>query len=194
MSDIDNEDPVELAMPDELSALKVRADLLGIKYHPSISLEKLRTKVNDSVEAASGDVTKDDEPAVVAAVEETPAQTRMRLKLEANELIRIRVTCMNPAKKDWDGEIFTAGNSAVGSFTKFVPFVDADDGWHVPRIIYNQLVQRQCQVFVTTRDARGNTSRKGKLIKEFAIEVLPPLTAEELQDLAQRQAMAKTVA
>jgi hypothetical protein len=99
---------------------------------------------------------------------------------------------MNPAKKEWDGEIFTAGNSLVGSMTKYVPF-NADDGWHVPRIIYQQLVQRQCQVFTTVRDSRGNTSRKGKLIKEFAIEVLPMLTAEELKDLAQRQAMAKSI-
>lgn len=190
MSDIDNEETLEVEMPDELTALKVRADLLGIKYHPSISLEKLRAKVNDSVTATEAVVEKEPEAPVA---QETEGQMRMRLKREANELVRIRVTCMNPAKKDWDGEIFTAGNSVVGSFTKYVPFVDADDGWHVPRIIYNQIVQRQCQVFVTTRDARGNTSRKGKLIKEFAIEVLPPLTTEELQDLAQRQAMAKSV-
>ena len=75
---------------------------------------------------------------------------------------------------------------------KYVPF-NADEGWHVPTIIYKQLVNRECQVFTTVRDARGNASRKGKLIKEFAIEVLPQLTPDELQELARRQAMAKSI-
>lgn len=185
MSEIDNDE--SLAVPDELTALKARAELLGVKFHPSISLEKLREKVNAAVDIPAEPVA---EVAPVAA--ETPNQLRYRKKQEANELIRIRVTCMNPAKKEWEGELFTAGNSLVGSFTKFVPF-NVDDGWHVPRIIYNQMVQRQCQIFTSVRDARGNTSRKGKLIKEFAIEVMPQLSPTELQELAQRQAMAKSV-
>jgi hypothetical protein len=76
--------------------------------------------------------------------------------------------------------------------TKFVPF-NVEEGWHVPRIIYTQLAERQCQIFTTTTDSRGNKTRKGKLIREFAIEVLPPLTPEELRELAQRQAMAKAI-
>lgn len=183
-------EPIEtndsLPMPDELTALKARADLIGVKYHPSISLDKLREKVNAAVE---GD--KVEAPAPVAE-EESDAQRRSRKKREANELVRIRLTCMNPAKKEWEGEIFTAGNSLVGSFTKFVPF-NNEEGWHVPRIILNQIQQRQCQIFVSVRDERGNQTRKGKLIKEFAVEVLPNLTAEELAELARRQAMAKSI-
>ena len=99
---------------------------------------------------------------------------------------------MNPAKKEWEGEIITAGNSTVGTFRKYIPF-NSDEGWHVPRIIYNQLVSRQCQVFTTVKDNRGNKVRRGKLIREFAIEVMSPLTAEELQELAQRQAMSNAI-
>ena len=43
MSDNQNEDVLE--MPDELTSLKQRADLLGLSYHPSIGLEKLRDKI-----------------------------------------------------------------------------------------------------------------------------------------------------
>ena len=191
MSDFDTDESlVELEVPDELTALKARAELLGVKFHPSISLEKLRDKVNASVTANE---TPEPEVKVEAvATEETVTQRRLRKRKEANELLRIRVTCMNPAKKEWEGELFTAGNSLVGSFTKFVPF-DTEDGWHVPRIIYEQIVQRQCQVFTTVRDARGNSSRKGKLIREFAIEVMPQLTEKELNELARRQAMTKSV-
>lgn len=182
-------DTDEILTQDELTTLKARADLLGISYHPSIGLEKLREKINsaNSDEAAPAPVQ-----AAVAANEETANERRIRLKKQALELVRIRVTCMNPAKAEWEGEIITAGNSAVGSITKFIPF-NADAGWHVPRIIYTQLAERQCQIFVTTTDSRGNKSRKGKLIREFAIEVLPPLTKEEIHELAQRQAMAKAI-
>lgn len=198
-----------LTPQDELSALKARADMLKISYHPSIGLEKLREKVNAAL-AADGPVAPDTpenssqppadtetktetqtNPEVAAApAKESDGEKRARLKREANELVRIRVTCMNPAKKDWKGEIFTVGNSLVGSFKKYVPF-NADDGWHVPRIILKQIQERQCQIFVNEATQGGVTKRKGKMIKEFAVEILPPLTQKELDELARRQAMAK---
>ena len=180
---------------DELATLKARADMLGISYHPSIGVEKLKAKIEAKLNDAP---EENDEPEVKPPVEapvvavETEGQKRQRLRKQAAELVRIRVTCMNPAKREWEGEIITAGNSAVGTFKKYIPF-NADEGWHVPRIIYNQLVERECQVFVTTKDGRGNSVRRGKSIKEFAIEVLPQLTQEELDELARRQAMAKSI-
>lgn len=179
---------------DELISLKARADLLGVQYHPSIGLEKLRDKVNAAAtaEVKPAETKQTSVEEVAESQEETLVQRRFRKKREANTLMRIRVACMNPSKTEWDGEIFTAGNSLVGSFTKYVPF-NADEGWHVPRIIYNQIIQRQCQIFTTVRDSRGNNVRKGKLIKEFAVEVLPDLTPEELAELARRQALAKSI-
>lgn len=178
MSDFDT----DLPTPDELAALKARADLLGVKYHPSISLEKLRDKVNAAVAPTEEEASKDKE-------EVSQRSKRAEMQKKASELVRIRVTCMNPAKKEWEGEIFTVGNSAVGTFKKFVPF-NAEDGWHVPRIILNAIQERQCQIFYAAKDARGNSTRKAKLIKEFAVEILPPLTEQELKELAQRQLMA----
>ena len=173
---------------DELAALKARADLLGISYHPSIGLEKLRAKVNGAV-TDSGE----DEAEAPVEAKESEAAKRLRLRQEAARLVRIRLTCLNPNKKEWDGEIITAGNAAVGTYKKFIPFHSADDGWHIPHIIYQQLVNRECQIFVTTKDGRGNKVRTGKMIKEFAIEVLPNLTEEELAELARRQAMSKAI-
>lgn len=190
MSDLDNE---QLSQ-DELTSLKARADMLGVKYHPSIGLEKLREKVNAAIEgtdAAAEDVQEEAQVAQPQEVKpETENERRGRMRREANKLVRIRVTCMNPAKREWEGEIFTAGNSVVGSFTKFVPF-NNEEGWYVPQIILKQIEQRQCQIFVTQKDGRGNSVRSGKLIKEFAVEILPDLSPKELQELAQRQAMAK---
>ena len=181
-----------VVVQDELDALKARANLLGVKFHPSISLEKLREKVNAAVTSDGAATSEEEAKDPAEPKQETIGEKRKRLKTEALKLVRIRLTCLNPAKKEWEGEIITVGNSLIGSVKKFVPF-NADDGWHVPHVIYQQLKERQCQVFYTATDARGNKVRKDKLIKEFAIEVLPPLTKEELDELARRQAMAKAI-
>lgn len=123
---------------------------------------------------------------------ETAGQRRLRKKKEALELVRVRVTCMNPAKKEWEGEIFTAGNNTVTSITKYIPFGN-DEGWHIPRIIYNVIRDREAQIFVTVKDDKGRKVRTGKMIKEFAIEVLEPLSLEELGVLAARQAATHAI-
>lgn len=193
MSEFDTEDFEDtLPKQDEITALKARADLMGISYHPSIGVEKLRAKINEVLEGTPSKDTTEHSPVMATPTQETEGQKKARKRREASELVRVRVSCMNPAKNEWDGEIFSAGNSQIGTFTKYVPF-NADDGWHVPRILLNQMQDRQCQIFVTKTDDRGNKVRQGKLIKEFAIEVLPALTTTELHELAQRQAMSKSV-
>lgn len=183
------DDELQVSPKEELVALKQRADMMGLSYHPSIKLEKLREKVNAAI---AGGANEEAAETVESAPVESENARRHRLKQEASKLVRIRVTCMNPAKAEWEGEIISVGNSVVGSFTKFVPF-NAPDGWHVPHFIYQVLLDRQCQIFQTVTDSRGNKTRKGKTIKEFAVEVLAPLTPEELHDLAQRQAMSKSI-
>ncbi len=180
----------ELQTPDELTTLKARADLLQVSYHPSIGLEKLREKINAKLAEGEGEAPAADKDVVESG--EAQAQKRLRLKREALKLVRVRITCMNPLKKEHEGEIITVSNNAVGTVKRYVPF-NADDGWHLEHILLEQLRERQCQVFYAAKDDRGNKVRKGKLIKEFAIEVLDPLTETELKELAQRQAMAKSV-
>ena len=175
----------------ELENLKIRAEKLGVKFHPSISADKLRDKIKAA--QAEGEGSVGEQPEVKSATgtdEESSAAKKLRLKREGLKLVRVRITCMNPTKKEWEGEIFTVSNNAVGTVKRYVPY-NVEDGWHVEQILLNQLRERQCQIFVTEKDSRGNKIRKGKLIREFAIEVLEPLTEEELRDLAQRQAMAK---
>lgn len=169
---------------DELSVLKERADKMGLKYHPSTGVDKLRAKINAALE----DTQVEEEP-VATPVKETEGKRRSRLRKEASALVRVRVTCMNPNKREWQGEIFTVSNSLVGTFRKYVPF-NAEDGYHLPNIILDQLKGRKCQVFKTVNGPRGEKMRKGSLIPEFSIDVLPPLTPTELADLAKRQAMA----
>lgn len=118
---------------------------------------------------------------------ETALERLVRLKAHANALIRVNISVMNPIMKEWDGEILTGGNSLIGSVKKYVHF-NTPDGYHIPRVIYNILRDRECQIFFTTKDDRGNKVRRAKSIKEFAIEVLDPLTQQELDELAAAQA------
>ena len=175
----------------ELENLKIRAEKLGVKFHPSISADKLREKIKAAQTEGEGSVGEQNEVKTSTGTdEESSAAKKVRLKREGLKLVRVRITCMNPTKKEWEGEIFTVSNNAVGTVKRYVPY-NAEDGWHIEQILLNQLRERQCQIFTTDKDSRGNKIRKGKLIREFAIEVLDPLTEEELHDLAQRQAMAK---
>lgn len=191
-------EPTELDFPeqdepqlDELTLLKQRAQTLGIKFHPSIGLESLRSKVSAALTVE--DAEEAAEPVPEAPAAESRIQMRDRLRKEASALIRVRITCMNPNKKEWKGEIFTVSNSVVGTFRKYVQF-NTEEGWHVPQIILNMLKARQFQTFYTIKNERGVAVRKGKLVPEFAVEVLPPLTEKELLELSRRQAMAGGVA
>lgn len=194
--ELDQNEAADLAAA-ELENLKARADLLGVTYHPNIGTEKLREKIaaKQAEEATPAPVSgeaagKSEEKVSIQSAEESPAAKRVRLKREGLKLVRVRITCMNPFKKEWEGEIFTVSNNAVGTVKRYVPY-NVEDGWHVEHILLEQLKERKCQIFVSEKDSRGNKVRKGKLIREFAIEVLDPLTDKELAELAQRQAMAK---
>lgn len=183
---IDNNDELAAAA---LEALRARADQLGIKYHPSLSAEKLSERIAKHLE---GSETAADAPVALEKSSLTPGQKIKKMKDEATKLIRVNITCMNPNKREWDGEIFAVGNANLPTIKKFVPF-NTVDGYHIPKIMYDMLKARECQVFFTERQKNGVNMRKGKLIKEFAIEVLPQLTEKELADLAKVQAAAGVI-
>ncbi|WP_036233780.1 hypothetical protein [Marinobacterium litorale] len=183
-----------ITTPSRLDSLKARADKMGIKYHPSIGEDALAKKIEDKMEGTeSSDSTNEPAPTTSAGIGknvESSAALRRRLKKDAEALVRIRVTCMNPLKKEWPGEIFTVSNSIVGTQRKMVPF---NVEYHVPKIIYKQMLSRQYQYFYTEKAPNGQKIRKGKLVNEFAIEVLPQLTEKELKELARQQALSRGV-
>lgn len=187
MSDIEQNETVETEM-SELDSLKAKAELIGLKFHPSITADKLRAKI--AAKLADEDTEEEDKS---ASTRETPGQAIKRMKDEAMALVRVNITCMNPAKREWNGEILAVGNSHLPTIKKFIPF-NTVDGYHIPKIMYDMLKARQCQVFFNERQSNGITVRKGKLINEFAIEILPPLTKEELAELAKVQAAAGVIA
>jgi hypothetical protein len=201
---------------DELTSLKARATKMGLNFHPNIGLDTLRERINLKLRSADltdvdmeagvpniNDVRPSDKVVTEYSVTEltegyansinpvplTKAQRRNQAIKDANRLVRVRIACMNPNKRDWSGEVITVSNSVVGTFSKFVQF-NSTEGYHVPNIILQAIRERMCQVFVNGTNTQGQKIKRPHLINEFAVEVLPSLTADELKSLAQRQAMA----
>lgn len=116
-------------------------------------------------------------------------KVRMALQKEANKLVRVKITCMNPAKKEWKGEIFSVTNSIIGTVKKFIPYnTEAADAYHVPQVLLNAMEQREYQAFSTVR-VKGVDTKKPRQVKEFAIEKLPPLSQQEIDAIAKKQIM-----
>lgn len=187
----DNGDEIQFTQ-DERETLIRQADLLGLQFHPNIGTDKLRERIQAALKDKAADLTdgQTQGSTLEAAKTETENERRLRLRAEAAKLVRVQITCMDPAKKEYQGEIITAGNSVVGSFRKFVLF---NEPYHIPHIILEQLKAKECQIFVTVKGDRGQRHRKGKMIKAYAIQELPPLTAEELEELAADQRARKAV-
>jgi hypothetical protein len=193
-----NEEVVEVeSIPSELDTLKARATQMGIKFHPNTGVDKLRAKIDNKINPTKAEPKaskgKKTEKVTYLTHEEFLTEQSKNIKKSINSLVRIRVTCMNPNKKNWEGEIISVGSAKLGTFKKYVPF-NADDGWHVPNIIFEAMKERKYSSFTTVRGPRGEKIRKAKLVPEFSIEVLPHLTNEELKELARRQAAQGTQA
>jgi hypothetical protein len=149
-----------------------------------------------SASAPSGaPVAQATRPARKLTALEREQQVRNELHKTAMAMVRCRITNMNPAKKDLNGEIISVGNKYIGTVRKFVPFGEAtDDGFHIPRVLYDDLIDRKYQQINVKRDPKTGTNRvTTRWVREFAIEVLPTLTQEELDRLAIAQAAAGSI-
>lgn len=192
MSETDNTQNTAAAgevTQDEREALKARATQMGIEFPANVKTEKLKQLIQDKL--AEGDVPKEaNTKSEKTQVLSTEGEKLTAMIQEQTKLVRIRLTCMNPMKTSWNGEIFTVSNRYV-NIKRFVPF-NAPDGWHVEAMLLKMIKERKCQVFYTER-VNGAKVRKNKEINEFSVEVLPALTEEELAELAAKQSAGKNI-
>lgn len=117
---------------------------------------------------------------------------RQRLHDEGMKLLRVRITNLDPKKADLPGEIFTVANEYLGTVRKYIPYGDVtENGFHIPKCIYDQLVERKFLMIRTVKDRRTGTTRpETRWVTEFSLDVMEPLTQEELDRLAISQAAA----
>lgn len=205
----DDEDDAPAPQMSERDMLRSRAKLMGIEHSPNIGNEALRTKIQakmDGVVESAADETKTDEPEVKVADQtetktETPAATTapiakpksLRQSMRETELalVRLRITNLDPKKKDLPGEVFVFANRILGNVKKYVPFGEkTDNGYHVPYCIYKLMRDREFLSIKVSKNSQGQETVTSKYVREFALEILPQLTTKELATLAAAQAAA----
>lgn len=189
---------------ERLEALRTQAAELGVKHHHNAGEATIQNAIDAHLakNATTGENLEGelnykhpvnsnhikDGKIVPMTSEEYRKKYLPERKKNLNRLVRCRVTCMNPAKRAWEGEIISVGSAKHGTFKKYIPFDGRE--WHIPKVIYDELLDRKCTVWSNGKDSRGRTIRKGRLVPEFSVQVLEPLTRQELDDLKKQQALA----
>ena len=191
-------DPETPDAPDARELLMARARMLGIEFSNNIGTDTLRARINAKLDGdkVASETVAPETNALTGEDPEAPKKSlRQQIHDEQMRLVRVRVTCMDPKKKDLPGEIFTIANEYLGTVRKFVPFGEAtENGYHIPYCIYTMLEERRFLNIRTGRDQRtGSPTVSSSYAREFALEVLPPLTEAELERLAQAQIAAGSV-
>jgi hypothetical protein len=174
---------------DELTLLKKRADMIGVPYKSNIGIDSLKAKIDHQMNPPAKDEEVKEE--VVSNKGKSKAEIeqgiRDNLYKTKMKLVRCRITNMNPTKSDLEGEIVTVANRYLGTVRKFVPFGEkTDNGYHLPQVLFDSLRSRKFQQ-VKTRKVNGHIVHSTRMVAEFALEVLDPLTPEELKQLGDRQ-------
>lgn len=183
-----------------LQSLKNKATIMGINFSNNIGEEALAKKIEEKLSggpAPTSDTAQLNplEGDVAGAKPMAKKTLRQRQIAEQMAMSRVRITCMNPQKKDLQGEIYTVANEFIGNVRKFIPYGEASEGgYHIPKCLLTMLQEKKFLQITTVKDKRTGTTRPvTKEVREFAIEILPPLTKEELRELAVAQIAAGSI-
>lgn len=172
--DIDNMD--QNALLEEVKAH-------GVEVHHKTGESKLRAILKQLHEG-----TFDKEAGIKEVPKEAP-KVELTKEQRAMRLIRIVVVPNDPLLASYTGLIFSVGSSKVNKgrmIKKYVPF-NNEEGWHVPHIIYEQIKNAEMQKFKSTKLPNGEKVLTPYLTKKFNVQVLDPLSEEELAKLAASQ-------
>ena len=169
-------------------ALIEQGKSLNLNIHPNTSLENMVQMVNQGLIYKYH--TAPDAP-IEQVVHKDPSKARR----EAEKRIRVRVTNMDPTKKDHTGQIFGFSNSVVGTIQHFVPF-DLEEGFHIPQVLLETIKSTKYRVTkyrTISKAGREEEVPYSVSLPSFQVEVLPPLTGEELEVIKKRQLANQTI-
>ena len=167
----------------ERDLLKDKADLLGISYAGNISTEKLRELVNKANEPLEVTEPKQEKASANTTNEVDP----VAIRLELTKKVRVLITCNDPLMKDYD----TTPYYSFSNSTLTLPSITVPLGveWHIPNAYVGMLQAMECKIPVKSKDEKGRPITIRRTVKKYNVNVLPPLTAKELEELKQAQIM-----
>jgi len=189
--------------------LKEIADAYGIKYSPNIGENTLRERlmerlgdIDDNNPLAMPDEEYEDSPLPgdeaelnLQPSEEPRKRTgfdldpglakRQKVLKQMMKLVRCRISPFDPQFKDWPGIILEAGNR-IHKEKRYIPF---NKDWHVPQVLYDVLKNKKYRRRIERKDpATGKPIYEQVMEPAYNIEVLPPLTKEELEEIRRNRA------
>lgn len=149
----------------EIKVLRQYLDALGVQYKKSQGLETLRELFTDNTVKVTEKKTKNEE------IQET---TKQALKLE-----RCIITSNLVQDTNKYGDIFSTGNKYF-SVTRFVPFQSKT---HIEACILECVREKQIINSKIEKDFAGRDHVIEKKGQMYNIQILPPLTESEFNDL-----------
>ena len=180
----------------QLEVLKGRATLMGIPFSNNIGVEALLKKIEEKMASDEPEVNEEEQPEANPLDGTSGKKVSLQKFLRDREmkLMRVRIQNLDPKKADLQGEMFTIANKYLGTVRKYIPYGEASDqGYHIPYFIYKALKRRK---FLNLRTKKANHGTDmveyDRWTPEFAIDVLPDLTPDELAKLAKAQLAAGT--
>ena len=163
--------------PEQLLAdLKVKADLLGVKYSQNIGYDTLKAKVDAVL------VPTKEEPVALSKEDEALAIRRNMTKL-----VRCIISSNDPGMREWDMTPYYSISNAIITLPRQTFPLNVE--WHVPQAYVDMMSEMSCGIPVKTKDEKGRAITIRKSIKKYNINILPPLTEEELESLKAAQIM-----
>lgn len=153
----------------ELQLLKEQADALGVEYPNNVTIKSLKKKITEHLNKES--------------VEESN-QHYQEHYTENMKLVRVIVTPVDSAKRDYQGEYFCVGNELLGTVKRFVPF---NEEWMVENILVKHIKSKEFQ-FIQSKDGeKGTRHLVSKIIPAYNVTILPSPTKAEIEDLKRIQ-------
>ena len=195
----------------ELQHLRNIANKLNFSYHHMLGAEKLEQRLRDycknnsiSFEDISDEVLneykKEDKGEVLIMIKDKKMdlskvtfdelekshnkEVSDKRTKDALKLVRCMITCNNKNKTSYKGEIFAARNAVVEAVKKFIPVGLPP---HVPQILLNVIKEKQYQTFVEETLPNGMKVNKPHLINEYNIQILDPISKDELEAIKRKQ-------
>lgn len=169
--------------PEEYRASLIeRANAMGITFAKNISDAALAKRIQDRLTGADADQDDNAEVGdnqVVAKVVDALADERLR----QTALVRVIITAMNPSKASLESEIFCVSND-IQTDKRCIQF---GKPWHVTQGLLEHIESLTYQAFQIVKTPQGETPVPHE-VPAYGIKILPPLSEEELQAIATKQA------
>lgn len=172
----------------EKKELMAKLRELGIKFSPNSGIDTLRAKYEAAFTSSDTSSVEKAESTPMKPEQQTKATAFQKAWRDNMKLIRCSIRNNNPLKNGLHGEIITFANPVIGKVSKYVPWDAAGNSYHIPVCIYKILKRRKYLSITSHVDKNTGQMTVERVFKpEFSIEVLPPLTQEELNKLKETQ-------